>query len=140
MLCQKCRNKHQIYMIVKRNGKFLDAEWISQFFGTSHLDVRVDRTQKWPRQIIWVMTGIQLQLYMMCRWPAGKLMKEENPKYWFEYMQILDDGIDATEAGPWDATDNLVKILRWNNPDVYVLRGKLRMNNSSTTGVCWTQD
>jgi hypothetical protein len=106
-------------MIVRRNGKFLDAEWISRFFGTSHLDVRVDRTQNWPRQIIWELTGIQLQVYTMHRWPAGELMREENPKYWCQYMEILEDGICATTAGPWDAIENPVEILRWDDPDMY---------------------
>jgi hypothetical protein len=119
MLCQKCRDKSQIYMIVKRHGKFLDAEWISRFFGTSHLDVRADRTQKWPRQIILVMNDMQYQLYTNYRWPAGKLLKEENPKFWFQFMQILDDGIATDVVGPWDASDNPVEILKWDDPNVY---------------------
>jgi hypothetical protein len=113
------RQKSQVYMIVKRNGKFLDVEWILGFLGTSLMDVGANRTQKWPRQIIWVMSDMQLQLYTMCRWPAGKLLKEENPKYWFQYMQKLDDGIATDVAGPWGASNNLAKILRWDNPNVY---------------------
>jgi hypothetical protein len=119
MLCQKCRKKDEVYMIVKRNGKFLDAEWISRFFGTSHLDVRADRTQNWPRQIIWEMTVVQLQCHMSFRWPEGKLLYKENPKYWSQYLEILDEGISATTAGPWDAIENPVKILRWDDPNVY---------------------
>jgi hypothetical protein len=46
MWCQICRNKHEIYMIPERNGKFLDAEWISRFFGTSHLDVSIQFAQR----------------------------------------------------------------------------------------------
>jgi hypothetical protein len=63
------------------------------------LDVRADRTQNFPRQIIRTMSVMQLQCYTLFRWPAGKLMKEENPKYWSQYMEILDDGISATTAG-----------------------------------------
>jgi hypothetical protein len=36
---------------------------------------------------------------MLYRWPARELLKEENPKYWSEYLEILDDGIYATLAG-----------------------------------------
>jgi hypothetical protein len=53
MFCQKCRNKDEIYQIPKRNGKFLDTEWVLRFFGPSHLDVRADKTQNWQTQKIW---------------------------------------------------------------------------------------
>jgi hypothetical protein len=46
MHCQKCKTKGHRYYIPRMNGvcgKILDAEWISRFFGTSHLDVRVCR-------------------------------------------------------------------------------------------------
>jgi hypothetical protein len=119
MLCQKCRNKDEIYMISKRNGKFLDAEWISRFFGTSHLDVRVDRTQDWPTQKIWALTEIQLQVYMMCRWPPGVLLKEEQPTLWATYVKLLDNGILKESPGPWDSWDNLVEVLRWDDPNMY---------------------
>jgi hypothetical protein len=119
MLCQKCRNKDEIYMIVMRNGKFLDAEWILRLFGTSHLDVRADRTQNWPRQIIWKMTMTQLQCYMSFRWPAGKLLSKENPKFWSQYLAILDEGISATTARLWDAIEHPVEILRWDDPNTY---------------------
>jgi hypothetical protein len=29
MLCQKCRKKGQRYIIMKKNGNILDAEWVS---------------------------------------------------------------------------------------------------------------
>jgi hypothetical protein len=119
MLCQKCRNMSEIYQIPRRNGKFIDVEWISRFFGTSHLDVRADRTQNWPTQKIWALTDIQLQVYMMCRWAPGILLKEEHPTIWAVYMKLLDDGIRTENAGPWDHWDNPVKILRWDDPNMY---------------------
>jgi hypothetical protein len=106
MLCQKCRNNDEIYQIQKRIGKFLDVERISRFFGTSHLDVRADKTQKWPTQKIWMMSGMEIQIYTMYRWPTGKLLKKENPKFWADYMEIFDDGIIAESARLWDAIEN----------------------------------
>jgi hypothetical protein len=107
------------YIIAARNGKILDAEWVSRFFGTSHLDMRADRTQNWVTQRIWTMSEIQLQIYTQCRWPARKLLEKENPKFRCEYMEIFDDGVTVNGAGLWDAIENLVKILRWDDPDMY---------------------
>jgi hypothetical protein len=98
MWCQKCRKDGEIYMIPKRNGKFIDAECISRFFGTSHLDVRADRTQRWPTLKIWALTEIQLQVYMMCRWPPGVRLKKEHPTLWAVYLELLDDGIRTENA------------------------------------------
>jgi hypothetical protein len=84
MLCQKCKMKGQRYIIAKKNGRILDVEWVSRFFRTSHLDVRADRTQNWMTQQIWIVSGIQLQVYTQCRWPAGKLLRKEDPKYWYK--------------------------------------------------------
>jgi hypothetical protein len=106
-------------MIPKRNGKFIDAEWISRFFGTSHLDVRADRTQNWPTQKIWTLTDIKLQVYMMCRWPPGVLLKEEHPTAWAAYLELLNDGIHKENPGPWDSWDNPVEVLRWDDLNMY---------------------
>jgi hypothetical protein len=106
-------------MITKRNEKFIDAEWISRFFGTSHLDVRADRTQDWPMQKIWTLTDVQLQVYMMRRWPPGVLMKEEQPTLWTVYLELLNDEIRKENPGPWDSWDNPVKILKQDDPNVY---------------------
>jgi hypothetical protein len=119
MLCQKCKMKDQRYIIAKKNGKVLDAEWVSRFFGTSHLDVRADKTQNWITQKIWSMSEIEIQVYTQCRWLTGKLSREEDPEYWFKCMQLFDDGNRANGAGIWDAIENPVKILRWDNPDMY---------------------
>jgi hypothetical protein len=37
--------KSQRYIIAKKNGKILDAEWVSRF-GMSHLDVRAEKNAK----------------------------------------------------------------------------------------------
>jgi hypothetical protein len=119
MLCQRCRTKDQRYIIAKRDEKILDGEWVLWFIGTSHLDVRADRTQYWKTQQIWIVSEFQLQIYTMCRWPAGKLLKKEDPKYWSKCMALIDDGISAGGAGVWDAIENPIKILRWDNPNMY---------------------
>jgi hypothetical protein len=75
MLCQKCRMKDQRYIIAKKNGKILDAEWVSQFFGISHLDLRADRTQNWISKRIWIVSRIQLEIYTQCRWAGGETLE-----------------------------------------------------------------
>jgi hypothetical protein len=92
---------------------------VLRFFGSSHLDVRADRTQNWITQRIWTMSEIQIQIYIQCRWPVGKLLVKENPKFWCKYMEIFDDGVTVNGAGLWDAIENPVKILRWDDPDVH---------------------
>jgi hypothetical protein len=51
--------------------------------------------------------------------PAGKLLREEDPKYWFKCMELFEDGVRAGGAGVWDAIENPIKILRWDDPDMY---------------------
>jgi hypothetical protein len=129
----------QRYIIAKRDEKILDTEWVSRFFGMSHLDVRADRTQNWKTQQIWIVSKIQLQIYTQCRWPARKLLKEEDPKYGSKCMALFYDGISADSAGVWDAIENPVEILRWDNPDMYSGGNeRMKLTNSLTTGVCWT--
>jgi hypothetical protein len=51
--------------------------------------------------------------------PAGKLLREEDLKYWLKCMQLFDDGVRANGAGIWDAIENPIERLRWDNPDMY---------------------
>jgi hypothetical protein len=81
--------------------------------------VRVDRAQNWITQQIWIVSGTQLQAYTQWRWPARKLLREEDPKYWFKCMELFEDEVHANSSGLWDAIENPVKILRWDNPDMY---------------------
>jgi hypothetical protein len=66
-----------------------------------------------------IVSAIQLQVYTECRWLAGKLFRKEDPKYWFKYMELFEDGFRADGAGVWDAIENQVEILKWDNPDIY---------------------
>jgi hypothetical protein len=118
MLCQKCKRSWEMYWIPKRKEKILDAQWISRYFGTSHLDVRADRTQNWPTQKIWAMSGIQLETYLRLRWPQAK-DEPKGSKKWFECLKTFDDGIYSDETGPWDARENKVEILQWDDPNMY---------------------
>jgi hypothetical protein len=34
-------------------------------------------------------------------------------------MEMLNDGIATDVAGPWNASNNPVEILRWNDPNMY---------------------
>jgi hypothetical protein len=74
MLCQKCKTEGHRYFIPRIDGvcgKYLDAEWISRFFGTSHVDVRADKTQKWHTQKIWDMSRNSIEAYIKI-YVAGK--------------------------------------------------------------------
>jgi hypothetical protein len=46
-------------------------------------------------------------------------LKELDPKYWSKCMALFYDGISADGAGIWDAIENPVEILRWDNPNMY---------------------
>jgi hypothetical protein len=101
------------------NGKILDAEWISRFFWTSHIDVRADKTQNWITQKIWNISPSGLVAYIKMMWPARILLREDDPEYWRQVVRPFEDGIKVEGAGIWDAIENPVKILRWDNPDMY---------------------
>jgi hypothetical protein len=47
------------------------------------------------------------------------LLREDDPEYWARIMRLFDDGIGVDDAGIWDAIENPVEILRWDNPDMY---------------------
>jgi hypothetical protein len=52
-------------------------------------------------------------------WPKRKLLKEEDLEYWRGVLRLFEDGVKFEGAGNWDAIDNPVEILRWDNPDMY---------------------
>jgi hypothetical protein len=125
MLCQKCKEEGHRYFIQRIDGvcgKFLDAEWISRFFGTTHVDVRADKTQKWPTQKIWDLSRNSIEAYIRNVWPARKLLREYNEDYWGRILDVFMEGIRAEDPGIWDANENPVQILKWDDPDMY--RGK----------------
>jgi hypothetical protein len=130
-LCQKCRTKGQRYIIVKRNDKILGAEWVLRFFGMSHLDVRADGAQNWITQRVWTMSGIQIQIYIQCRWPARKLLEKENPKFWCEYMELFDDGATVNGAGLWDALETQSRFKDGMTPTCIVrkMKNEQQFNN-----------
>jgi hypothetical protein len=104
------------------NGKMLDAEWISRFFGTSHIDVRADKTQNWITQKIWNICPSALVAYIKMMWLARILLREDDPEYWCGVVRLFEDGIRVDGTDIWDAIENPVET------------------NSLTTGVCWTDE
>jgi hypothetical protein len=122
MLCQKCKKKGHRYYIPRMDGvcgKILDAEWISWFFGTSHVDVRADKTRNWLTQMMWNMSSRTVEAYIKMMWPAGKLLKKVDLEYWRGVLRLFKEGIKVNGAGIWDAIENPVEILKWDNPDMY---------------------
>jgi hypothetical protein len=122
MLCQKCKTKGHRYYIPRMNGvcgKILDSEWISQFFGTSHVDMRADKTQNWLTQMIWTMSPRTVEAYIKMMWPARILLRKEDSEYWRGALRQFEEGMEVEGAGIWDAIENPVEILRWDNPNMY---------------------
>jgi hypothetical protein len=53
MHCQVCKDSNHTYKILlsnKVNWTIIDAEWVSRFFGTTHLVAKADRKQNWTHQ------------------------------------------------------------------------------------------
>jgi hypothetical protein len=122
MLCQKCKTKGHRYYLLRMNGvcgKILDAEWILGFFGTSHVDVRADKTQNWLTQKIWNVSREGVKAYIEWAWPARKHWREDDPGYTGKVFRLFMDGIEMDGAGAWDAIENPVEILKWDNPNMY---------------------
>jgi hypothetical protein len=122
MLCQKCKTEGHRYFIPRIGegcGKFLDAEWMSRFFGTTHVDMRADKTQRWYTQQIWNMRRNSVKAYIDYVWPAGKLLREDERR---GVLETFMDGTEVEDPGEWDANENPVEYLRWDDPDMY--RGK----------------
>jgi hypothetical protein len=47
-------------------------------------------------------------------------MREDDPQYWVKVVKLFDDGVKADgAAGNWNAEENPVEKLRWDNPDMY---------------------
>jgi hypothetical protein len=77
-------------------------------------------SQNWIMQRIWTMAGMELEVYLQCRWPARELLRERDLKFWYKYLKLFeDDGVCADGAGVWDATENPIKTLRWDDPDMF---------------------
>jgi hypothetical protein len=83
------------------------------------VDARADKMQNWITQKIWNMSRQAVEAYIRGMWPKGKLLREEDPEYWREILDLFENGVDADDAGKWDAIDNPVEILKWDNPDMY---------------------
>jgi hypothetical protein len=60
-----------------------------------------------------------LVAYIKMMWPTRILLREDDPEYWRGVVRLFEDGIEVDGAGIWDAIENPVKILRWDNPDMY---------------------
>jgi hypothetical protein len=53
MHCQVCRDNKYTYKILlsdKVKRTIINAEWVSRFFGATHLVAKADRTQNWTHQ------------------------------------------------------------------------------------------
>jgi hypothetical protein len=81
--------------------------------------VRADKMQNWITQKIWNMSRQAVEAYIRMMWPKRTLLKEEDPEYWQGVLRLFEDGVKFEGAGNWDAIDNPVEILKWDNPNMY---------------------
>jgi hypothetical protein len=77
MHCQMCKHRDRTYKILlSAKQRIIDAEWVSSFFGTTHMIAKADRTQNWlsPEQQVVAMDDIKI--FMHERWHGrdGKAM------------------------------------------------------------------
>ena len=98
--CQNCKKDDCFYKVVmkKRDKKILDAEWISRYFGTTHLVAKADRTQhKWvtPMQKIGYDAIME---FVDHRWKH----KGRNDAFRRGTMHLSDDGSSIEAIGQWD--------------------------------------
>jgi hypothetical protein len=66
-----------------------------------------------------MMAGMELEVYLQCRWPARELLRQRDPKLWYEYLKLFKDGVHADGVGVWDSIENPIKILLWDDSDMY---------------------
>jgi hypothetical protein len=68
---------------------------------------------------IWNMSQHAVETYKKMMWPARILLREDDPEYWRGVLRLFEDGVEVEGTGIWDAIENPVEILRWDNPDMY---------------------
>jgi hypothetical protein len=64
MHCQVCKQKDCTYKILLTNDEkrvIINAEWVSRFFGTTHLVAKADRMHNWmsPQQQVVAMDSVK---------------------------------------------------------------------------------
>jgi hypothetical protein len=133
--CQSCRKKDCVYLTVvhTRTYKMLDAEWISRFFGTTHMIAKADGTQPWNKYQM-NLDHHSASAFLRDRWPQSRVAFEEFKDYIIYMNSIFEMGLEMTTTGMWDGHEKAVTLL--DNSDDKMYRGdidklyKFRMNGS----------
>ena len=100
MHCQICKMNDNYYKVVlkKRDRKILDAEWISRYFGTTHLVAKADRTHNWSQAPMELIGYDAIMEFIDKRWEHRF---EKNDAYLRGTMHLFDDGSSTDTEGQW---------------------------------------
>jgi hypothetical protein len=69
MHCQVCKeNEHTYKMLLNGDRTIINAEWVSRFFGTTHLVAKADRTQNWSEPQQQMVAIDDVKIFVHERW------------------------------------------------------------------------
>jgi hypothetical protein len=120
--CRECVMRGQYYALVRVDVegelRMVDAEWISRFFGRSHLPAMADREIIGQRSndfhqfgycnmSLW-MKLLGRSMYSNVNWQGTK---EERDIALYDELDLFFQGVKSDGEGPWDRIDNPVTIL-----------------------------
>jgi hypothetical protein len=77
MHCQMCKHRDRTYKILlSAKQRIINTQWVSSFFGTTHMMAKVDRTQNWlsPEQQVVAMDDIKIFVHE--RWHVEETEKQ----------------------------------------------------------------
>jgi hypothetical protein len=149
MHCQVCMmsNNHYLCPYMGRfEKKWLDVEWLSCMMRTIHIEAKADMVQTYPAMNMparfWTEDCVRFAVKNAY---AEKLIREDHVAFYKRKphlndmvradvdrdMELFRKGIQTEEGkGDFDFADReVVAVQPW--------RKSQRMNNNSTTGVCW---
>jgi hypothetical protein len=110
----------------------MDAEWISRYWGTTHLVAKADRTQKWISTEGVVLKRIRTEIFMVCRWSH----RGESQDRLEETLRLFEDGSSQDGPGLWDVSrGDPVEILIVDQNDMFTgtKKRKKKKRGLSTT-------
>jgi hypothetical protein len=97
MFCQECRKEGHTYKtLVNDERTIIDAEWVSMFFGTTHLTAKADRAHNWRgSQPVQQVAIDDVKLFVHERWHD----RNERADFRIGTWELFRDGL-KWEASP----------------------------------------
>jgi hypothetical protein len=112
MHCQVCRKEGHTYITLVTNDRtIIDAEWVSNFFGKTHLTAKADRTANWTgAQPVQMVVIDDVKLFVHERWHD----RNEQADFRIGTWELFQDGLKWEPSPQSDrcrSKTQLVKIL-----------------------------